>query len=109
MTPIPAAPWWRCIHCGHDKFVEHVFTGHMKGVPQIHCASCEALHSVPDPDSKAALRWQIAQFRDFVEEIAGSCIPDYEEAKRDAQVLLASVDTHAERQDRETGLGPKDG
>lgn len=34
------------------------------------------------------LERQLAEFRNFVEEVAGSCIPDYEEAKRDAQRLL---------------------
>lgn len=30
-------------------------------------------------------------YRNFIEEIAGSCIPDYEEAKRDAQELLGDA------------------
>jgi hypothetical protein len=58
---VPNAPWWRCIHCGCDEYEEHVFTGQMKGVPMVHCANCEILHSHPDPNSPQALRWHISE------------------------------------------------
>jgi len=52
---------------------------------------------------------RLAELTDFVEQIAGSCIPDYEEAKAEAQELLSiSRDRNAKRQDAAERLGPKD-
>lgn len=92
-----SAPWWRCLHCGCDDYLP--YREGLSGLVDerlIRCANCKSTHSAPDPSSPKALRWQIgilekqlAEYRDFVEEIACGCIPDYEEAKRDAQRLLA--------------------
>lgn len=68
-TVILDAPWWRCLHCGCDEYEEHVFTGHMKGHPMIHCANCQVLHTAPDPRSPQALRWQISELAEALENL----------------------------------------
>jgi hypothetical protein len=102
------APWWRCLHCGCDEYEEHVFTGHMKGVPMIHCANCEVLHSPPDADSKTALRWRVSELADALQRIADmtDIEADFDgfEARQIAEdaLRLASVDG---RRMAETGTG----
>jgi hypothetical protein len=103
-------PWWRCLHCGCGEYEDHVFTGHMKGVPMVHCASCKALHSQPDPDSKRALRWQI---NELVEALSAAILEHDAggitlATAREVRAVLASVGRSGNRRDRADGLGPKD-
>jgi hypothetical protein len=116
------APWWRCLHCGCDEYEEHVFTGHLRGLPMIRCANCKVLHSQPDPKSNAALRWKarklsealmcLLELQDFHDDR-----PHWESEHKlgngaawrvlTAMDALAASGIETEGHDRETGHGAK--
>jgi uncharacterized Zn finger protein len=86
------APWWRCIHCGCDEYEDHAFIGHMQGVPMIHCANCKVLHSPPDPNSKAALRWQISELAEALMDWRNTYLCPCSDIEESAARLLEVTD-----------------
>jgi hypothetical protein len=64
----------------------------MKGTPMIHCANCKILHSQPDPNSKAALRWQISELAEALIDWRNTYLCPISDIEESATRLLEATD-----------------
>lgn len=94
-----AAPWWKCVQCGHREFRE----AELKNIsaPMIRCCACEAIHSAPDPASPQALRWRIAELEARIAATAASPLELWKVARSIRRLLMTGLIY------RSTGRDPK--